>query len=117
MHSIAMLGDRAVRFHAAGIVRELSWVSGATALVAHVSAHLVDALERCLAQPVKRFSPSLATDAQSLSMMLRHGDVLRTEGNTRMTAPVRGIARSFWTHAREPISSFAVGIKTKEYRP
>ena len=34
LHLIAMLGDRAVRFHAAGIARELSWVAGATAVVA-----------------------------------------------------------------------------------
>jgi hypothetical protein len=25
LHLLAMLGDRAVRFHTAGIVRELSW--------------------------------------------------------------------------------------------
>ena len=30
LHLISMLGDRAVRFHAAGILRELSWVAGAT---------------------------------------------------------------------------------------
>jgi hypothetical protein len=27
LHLISMLGDRAVRFHAAGIMRELSWVN------------------------------------------------------------------------------------------
>ena len=31
LHLIAMLGDRGVRFHAAGIARELSSVAGATA--------------------------------------------------------------------------------------
>ena len=31
LHLIAMLGDGAVRFHAAGIARELYWVAGATA--------------------------------------------------------------------------------------
>jgi hypothetical protein len=43
LHLIAMLGDRAVRFHAAGIARELSWVAGATALLAQVHTRLVDA--------------------------------------------------------------------------
>jgi hypothetical protein len=33
LHLISMLGDGAVRFHAAGIMRELSWVAEATALV------------------------------------------------------------------------------------
>jgi hypothetical protein len=78
-----MLGDRAVRFHAAGIARELSWVAGATALLAQIRTRLVDAY---LAQPVKHFSPSTAADMQSLSAMLRHGDVLLTESNIRMAA-------------------------------
>ncbi len=43
LHLIAMLGDRAVRFHAAGIARELSWVAGAKALLAQVHTRLVDA--------------------------------------------------------------------------
>ena len=34
LHLISMLGDRAIRFHAAGIMRELSWVAEATALLA-----------------------------------------------------------------------------------
>jgi hypothetical protein len=38
LHLISMLGDRAVRFHAAGIMRELSWVAEATALLARVCA-------------------------------------------------------------------------------
>jgi hypothetical protein len=36
LHLISMLGDRAVRFHAAGIMRELSWVAEATVLLARV---------------------------------------------------------------------------------
>jgi hypothetical protein len=90
LHLIAMLGDRAVRFHAAGIARELSWVAGATALLAQIRTRLVDALALYLAQPVKHFSPSTAADTQSLSAMLRHSDVLLTEGNTRMAALLRG---------------------------
>ena len=43
LHLIAMLGDRAVRFHAAGIARELSWVVGAKALLVQVHNRLVDA--------------------------------------------------------------------------
>jgi hypothetical protein len=40
LHLIAMLGDRAVRFHAAGIARELSWVAGAAALLAQVRTRM-----------------------------------------------------------------------------
>ena len=53
LHLIAMLGDRAVRFDAAGIARELSWVAGATALLAQVHTRLVHGLTLYLAQPVE----------------------------------------------------------------
>jgi hypothetical protein len=59
---------------------------------------LIDALALYLAQPVKHDSPSTAADTQSLSAMLRHGDVLLTDGNTRMAALVRRITRSTWSH-------------------
>jgi len=36
LHLISMLGDRAFRFHAAGIMRELSWATEPTALLARV---------------------------------------------------------------------------------
>jgi len=36
LHLISMLGDRAFRFHAAGMMRELSWVAGVTTLLARV---------------------------------------------------------------------------------
>jgi uncharacterized protein YycO len=106
---VAMLGDRAVRFHAAGIARELSWVAGAKALLAQVHSRLVGALTLDLAQPVKQFSPSTAADTQSLPALLRHGDVLLTEGNTRMAALVRGITRSRWTHVSMYVGPLEAG--------
>jgi hypothetical protein len=109
LHLIAMLGDRAVRFHAAGIARELSWVAGATALLAQVHTRLVDALALYLAQPVRHCSPSTTSDTQSLSALLRHGDVLLTEGNTRMAALVRGITRSPWSHVSMYVGPLEAG--------
>jgi hypothetical protein len=38
LHLISMLGDRAFRFHAAGMMRELSWLAEATTLLARVCA-------------------------------------------------------------------------------
>jgi len=109
MHLVAMLGDRAIRFHAAGIARELSWMAGATALVSPVRTRLVAALARYLAQPVTHFSPSTAADTPSLSAMLRHGDVLLTAGNTRMAALVRGVTRSPWTHVSMYVGPLEAG--------
>src|SRR5438034_3815232 len=59
---------------------------------------LIGALARYLAQPVKRYSPATDTDPLSLSAVLHHGDVLLTEGNTRVAALVKRITRSTWSH-------------------
>jgi Permuted papain-like amidase enzyme, YaeF/YiiX, C92 family len=110
LHLIAMLGDRAVRFHAAGIARELSWVAGATALFARIRTRLVDALALYLAQPGKRYSPPIAVDPLSLAAVLLPGDVLLTEGNTRMAALVRGITRSPSTHVSMYVGPLEAGL-------
>src|SRR2546426_12744636 len=59
---------------------------------------LIGALARYLAQPVKRYSPTTDADPLSLSAVLHHGDVLLTEGNTRVAALVKRITRSTWSH-------------------
>ena len=67
LHFIAMLRDGAVRFHAAGIARELSWVAGGAApLLARVRAGLIGALALYLTQPGKRYHPLTTADPQSL---------------------------------------------------
>ena len=50
LHLITMLGDRAVRFHAAGIMRELSWVAEAMALLARVCTIWQPAARACFAR-------------------------------------------------------------------
>src|ERR1700750_2996219 len=47
-----------------------------------------------LTQPVK---PATA-DARSLAAFLRDGDVLLTEGNTRVAALVKRLTKSSWSH-------------------
>jgi hypothetical protein len=69
-----------------------------SSLLAWARSRLIEALAIYLARPVKRWSPATAADMQSLSAMLRHGDVLLTEGNTRMAALVRRITGSTWSH-------------------
>jgi hypothetical protein len=58
----------------------------------------MEALARYLAQPVERYDAAAAADASSLSAMLVSGDVLLTDGNTRIAALVRCITRSAWAH-------------------
>ena len=69
-----------------------------SSLLARSRTRLIDALALYLAQPVKHCSPSTTADIQSLSATLRHGDVLLTEGNTRMAALVKRITGSIWSH-------------------
>jgi hypothetical protein len=67
-------------------------------LIARSRARLLAALAIFLAQPIKRYSPSTITDPGSLSAVLRNGDVLLTEGNTRIAALVKCLTRSTWSH-------------------
>ena len=65
-------------------------------LLARLGARLVGALARYLAEPVSR--PAATADRLALSALLRPGDVLLTEGNTRAAALVRRVTRSPWAH-------------------
>src|SRR5919204_4516921 len=67
-------------------------------LVAGLRVRVLSALAVFLTQPVKRYSPATTTDPQSLSTILRNGDVLLTEGNTRAAALIKRITRSTWSH-------------------
>src|SRR5216684_5682676 len=67
-------------------------------LICHMRARLFAALAVFLTQPVKRYSPATTTDPESLSAVLRNGDVLLTEGNTRAAALIKRITRSTWSH-------------------
>src|SRR5216683_7778076 len=66
--------------------------------VADVRARFLTALAVFLTQPVKRYSPATTADPESLSAVLRNGDVLLTEGNTRAAALIKRITRSTWSH-------------------
>ena len=58
---------------------------------------LLAALAVFLTQPVKR-SPPPTADPLSLLAVLRNGDVLLTEGNTRAAALVKRLTKSTWSH-------------------
>jgi hypothetical protein len=110
LHFIAMLRDGAVRFHAAGIARELSWVvGGAARLLARVHAALIGALALYLTQPGKRYRPLTTADPQSLAAVLLHGDVLLTEGNTCMASLVKRITRSPRSHVSMYVGPLEAG--------
>ena len=98
LHLLAMVGDRRVRFHAAGIIRELPWVAEAKVLLARACVRLIDALVLYLARPIKHSYRQPGADPRSLANVLNRGDVLLSHGNTRGAALVRCITRSPWSH-------------------
>jgi hypothetical protein len=68
------------------------------AALASIHSRLLQALALYLAQPVKRQPAWSTRDPQELAAVLVHGDVLLTDGNSRMAALVRRVTRSTWAH-------------------
>jgi hypothetical protein len=68
------------------------------AALASIYTRLLNALAAYLAQPLKRHNPSSTSDPLALAAILLHGDVLLTDGNTRIAALVRRVTRSPWSH-------------------
>lgn len=68
---------------------------------------LIGALARYLAEPVSR--PAAIGDLPALSALLRPGDVLLTEGNSRAAALVRRLTRSPWAHVSMYVGPLEAG--------
>jgi Permuted papain-like amidase enzyme, YaeF/YiiX, C92 family len=54
---------------------------------------------RYLAKPSKRYAPFFAPEPAVLRQALRPGDVLLIEGNTRLSAIIKFLTQSTWSHA------------------
>jgi hypothetical protein len=80
------------------VVRALRWIAGQVAFMARARARLLGALVVFLTEPVKGYSAATPVDPESLSTVLRNGDVLLTEGNTRAAALIKRLTRSTWSH-------------------
>lgn len=98
LHLLAMAGDRCVRLHVEGIIRELPWVARAMTLLTRMRGRLIGELVLYLARPVKHSSPVTTADPQSLAAILDRGDVLLSDGNTRVAALVKRMTQSTWSH-------------------
>jgi uncharacterized protein YycO len=70
-------------------------------------ALLVAALARYLAQPVGR--PAARADVLAMAELLRPGDVILTEGNSRGAALVRRVTRSPWAHVSVYVGPLEAG--------
>ena len=67
LHLLAMLGDRCIRFHVAGIIRELPRLASALMLLGRIRIRLAGALVPYIALPIKHYSLVTTADAQSLA--------------------------------------------------
>ncbi|HKA40623.1 MAG TPA: YiiX/YebB-like N1pC/P60 family cysteine hydrolase [Burkholderiales bacterium] len=76
----------------------LAVCSAISSLLARCRSGWRDTPARDLAQPVNYSRTSPTADAQSLSAVLRPGDVLLTDRNTLMAALVRLLTGSTWSH-------------------
>jgi Permuted papain-like amidase enzyme, YaeF/YiiX, C92 family len=52
-----------------------------------------------LSQPVKQYKPLATSSPAALAAALRPGDVLLVEGNTRVSAAIKYLSQSTWSHA------------------
>src|SRR6266404_9848991 len=98
LHLLAMMGDRCVRFHLEGIVRELPSIVWGLAMLTRVRGRLLAAVTLYLAQPIKHSTTNRDSVPQSLAAVLHRGDVLLTQGNSRFAAVINCLTRSPWSH-------------------
>ena len=67
----------------------MSWVLGSMGRL----------LGKYLSQPVKQYKPLATSSPTALAAALRPGDVLLVEGNTRVSAAIKYLSQSTWSHA------------------
>ena len=58
-----------------------------------------DRLARFLNQPDPRYKPLATSDPRSVADVIRPGDILLVEGNTRFSKAVKYLSQSTWSHA------------------
>lgn len=67
-------------------------------MLRRIRARLLDSFLRYLTTPIGRGSVTTAAGVAVLAGVLRRGDVLLTEGNTRASVLVKCLTRSPWSH-------------------
>jgi hypothetical protein len=77
-------------------------------ILSRMRTHLFSLFAGYLTQPVVK-RRATATDPLSLSAVLRHGDVLLTEGNTRAAALVKRLTKSTWSHVSMYVGPLEAG--------
>lgn len=64
-----------------------------------VKAYISRAILRYLSKPTARYAPFFAPEPHVLRAALQPGDILLVEGNTRLSAIIKFLTQSTWSHA------------------
>jgi permuted papain-like amidase YaeF/Yiix C92 family enzyme len=75
-----------------------------------ITARILSYLE----QPTGRYAPFFAVDPDAFANSLRPGDVVLIEGNTRLSAIIKHLTQSTWSHAALFVGEAAPTPKTAE---
>jgi hypothetical protein len=73
-------------------------IGAALTLLTRMRNRVISELALYLAQPIKFSGSAPPVDPQSLAAILDRGDVLLSDGNTRVAALVKRVTRSAWSH-------------------
>ena len=87
-------------------------------MLRHISRLIGRALASYLSSPVANYRPLTTFPPEHLAPTLRIGDVLLVEGNTRISAGIKYLTQSTWSHAAlyvGPNPSAAVGGDSDRY--
>ncbi|HUD89708.1 MAG TPA: YiiX/YebB-like N1pC/P60 family cysteine hydrolase [Xanthobacteraceae bacterium] len=68
-------------------------------MFAKLEAYLSDKILHYLAQPTGRYAPFYAPDPEVVRKTLQPGDILLVEGNSRLSATIKYLTQSTWSHA------------------
>jgi hypothetical protein len=68
-------------------------------MMMHVASSIGRAVGRYLSQPVSNYRPLTTCEPDILAATLRPGDVLLVDGNTRVSAAIKYLTQSTWSHA------------------
>ena len=74
-------------------------------------------LGKYLSQPVKQYKPLATSSPTLLAAALRPGDVLLVEGNTRVSAAIKYLSQSTWSHAAICIGDVLVSPENESDPP
>ena len=69
------------------------------AMFAWLEKYLSDKIVSYISQPTGRYAPFYAPDPELVRRALKPGDILLVEGNSRLSATIKYLTQSTWSHA------------------